>query len=326
MILTYPGAEIFSNAVVDLSNNKQKLYEDIDDFIEFLGNVSGASTATATGYRSHLEIFARWIKRASCDPFSLEVRDIRAYLSEMKRAGYASTTVAAHLSALRSFYSWMQLDGRVEENPFLSVQTPKAPRTLPHVISHEEMRRLIDAPDTSTDEGLRDRAILELFYASGARISELSGLDLNNVDLHSSQVRLFGKGSKERIVPLYRRAAQAVASYIEGPRGRLLSRAHRDAVPEDASALFISTRGHRMSAAAIRKRFHRYATSAGIPADVTPHAMRHTFATDLLEGGADLRSVQELLGHSSLSTTQIYTHLTPERLKSAVHQAHPRAT
>ena len=312
--------------MVNLSNNSQGLYEDIDDFIMFLDSVYGASSATVTSYRSHLEIFARWVKRASCDPFSLEAREIRAYLSEMKRAGYASTTVAAHLSALRSFYSWMLLDDRCEENPFLSVQTPKAPRTLPHVISHDEMQRLIEAPDTSTDEGLRDRAILELFYASGARISEISRLDINDVDIRSSCVCLFGKGSKERIVPLYRRATQAVASYIEGPRERLLSCIHRDALPEDASALFISTRGYRMSAAAIRKRFHRYATSAGIPADVTPHAMRHTFATDLLEGGADLRSVQELLGHSSLSTTQIYTHLTPERLKSAVHQAHPRAT
>ena len=166
--------------------------------------------------------------------------------------------------------------------------------------------------------------MLELLYASGARISELAALNVESIAWSERVVRLWGKGSKERIVPLYRRALEAARCYVEQGRPELLAQAKRRDAAAGLHPLFISARGNRMSAAMLRRRFHKLATLAGIPADIAPHAMRHTFATDLLEGGADLRSVQELLGHASLSTTQIYTHLTPDRLKRAVAQAHPR--
>ena len=178
------------------------------------------------------------------------------------------------------------------------------------------------APDPATPRGLRDAAMLELFIATGARISELASLEVSSVDLAAMSVRLFGKGSKERIVPLYDRACLACAHYLQNGRGELL-RGHPQA--NTVTRFFISDRGKPMDAAALRYRFNALKTASGVPDDITPHAIRHTFATELLRGGADLRSVQELLGHVSLSTTQIYTHLTPDRLKTAVHRAHPRA-
>ena len=194
-----------------------------------------------------------------------------------------------------------------------------APRTLAaHLSAIRSLYRWMAAA------GLRDAAMLELLYASGARISELAALNVESISWSERTLRLWGKGSKERIVPLYRRALDVTRLYIEEGRPELLARAKRRDLATGPHPLLISARGNRMSAAMLRRRFHTLATLAGIPADIAPHAMRHTFATDLLEGGADLRSVQELLGHASLSTTQIYTHLTPDRLKRAVAQAHPR--
>ena len=233
-------------------------------------------------------------EREDIDAFAADVRTIRRYLAELSREQVAPRTLAAHLSAIRSLYRWMTAEGIVEGDAVSAIASPKLPRDLPGVLTTQQVEALLKTPDTSTPVGLRDAAMLELLYASGARISELAALNVESIAWSERTLRLWGKGSKERIVPLYRRA------------------------------LLISARGNRMSAAMLRRRFHTLATLAGIPADIAPHVMRHTFATDLLEGGADLRSVQELLGHASLSTTQIYTHLTPDRLKRAVAQAHPR--
>ena len=192
-------------------------------------------------------------------------------------------------------------------------------------LTTQQVEALLKTPDTSTPAGLRDAAMLELLYASGARISELAALNVESIGWSERTLRLWGKGSKERIVPLYRRALDVTRLYIEEGRPRACSLGQSAAtVANGVHPLLISARGNRMSAAMLRRRFHTLATLAGIPADIAPHAMRHTFATDLLEGGADLRSVQELLGHASLSTTQIYTqHLTPDRLKRAVEQSTP---
>lgn len=214
--------------------------------------------------------------------------------------------------------------GIVEGDAVSAIASPKLPRDLPGVLTIQQVEALLKTPDTSTPAGLRDAAMLELLYASGARISELAALNVESIGWSERTLRLWGKGSKERIVPLYRRALEATRLYIEEGRPELLAQAKRRDPATGPHPLLISARGNRMSAAMLRRRFHMLATLAGIPADIAPHAMRHTFATDLLEGGADLRSVQELLGHASLSTTQIYTHLTPDRLKRAVAQAHPR--
>lgn len=294
-----------------------------DRFLATLEQVEGMSPETVRAYRSHLEAYGRWAERNGVNPVEADIAALRRYLADMRRARYAPRTISAHLSALRSFFRWAALEGLASEGAVSALITPKTPRTLPATVGHEQMKRLLAAPDRTQPSGLRDAAQLELMYATGARISELSRLNVSSINMHERTATLFGKGSKERIVPVYRRALAALEEYLAQGRGALLACSK---VPSDdaKSALFISTRGNRMSAAALRRRFELLACSAGIPRDVTPHAMRHTFATDLLEGGADLRSVQELLGHASLSTTQIYTHLTPERLKAAVTQAHPR--
>lgn len=277
-----------------------------------------------TAYGSRLERFAAWCEREDIDAFAADVRTIRRYLAELSREQVAPRTLAAHLSSIRSLYRWMAAEGIVEGDAVSAIASPKLPRDLPGVLTTQQVEALLKTPDTSTSAGLRDAAMLELLYASGARISELAALNVESIAWSERVVRLWGKGSKERIVPLYRRALEAARRYIEQGRPELLAQAKRRDAAAGLHPLFISTRGNRMSAAMLRRRFHMLATLAGIPTDIAPHAMRHTFATDLLEGGADLRSVQELLGHASLSTTQIYTHLTPDRLKRAVAQAHPR--
>ena len=321
----------------------------VDDFTASLASVRGYSPETVRAYAGHLEAFARWLEREGADPFVLAPRDFRRYLGEMRAARYAPATVQAHLSSIRSLYRWMMAEGRIDTDVSSTVQSPKLPKRLPRTVTHDDLARLLDAPDAFTPDGLRDRAMLELFYATGARISELSRLDVEDIDFGERVARLFGKGSKERIVPIYRRALEATRAYLDDGRPVLLARAHAGgtegvlgraslqaesvaASPGSRAArrgsaagpLFISARGGRMSSGALRYRFERLCRAAGLPADITPHAMRHTFATDLLAGGADLRSVQELLGHSQLATTQIYTHLTPDRLKDALRQAHPR--
>ncbi len=249
-----------------------------------------------TAYGSRLERFAAWCEREDIDAFAADVRTIRRYLAELSREQVAPRTLAAHLSAIRSLYRWMAAEGIVEGDAVSAIASPKLPRDLPGVLTTQQVEALLKTPDTSTPAGLRDAAMLELLYASGARISELAALNVESIAWSECTLRLWGKGGKERIVPLYRRALEATRLYIEEGRPELLARAKRRDLATGPHPLLISARGNRMSAAMLRRRFHTLATLAGIPADIAPHAMRHTFATDLLEGGADLRSVQELLG------------------------------
>lgn len=295
----------------------------IDEFLRYIRKIDGMSPETVRAYGSHLDAYLRWMKREGHELQALTSRDIRRYLAELKLARYAPKTIAAHLSAIRALHRWLALECRVPSDPAAALVSPKLPKPLPHVLTPAQIDALLSAPDRETPDGLRDAAFLEILYATGARISEIASLTLSRVDLAESMITLFGKGSKERIVPLYRRAREKLAAYIERARPELLG-SRKGIAAEPIQAVFISTRGLPMSADSLRHRFTRHARAAGLPADITPHALRHTFATDLLEGGADLRSVQELLGHVSLSTTQIYTHLTPDRLKGAVKQAHPR--
>ena len=306
-----------------MSKAQDALYDGIDDFIAYVSRVEGLSPETVRAYGQHLEAYARWCVRTDVDGLHPSARDLRRYLAELKAAQYAARTVSAHLSALRSLFRWLALEGVVSEDAAAAISAPKLPKPLPHTLSDAQMDALMAAPEQGSAEGLRDAAMLELFIATGARISELARLDVGNLDLKEGTARLFGKGSKERIVPLYRRAVDKTRAYLTDGRPKLLA-ARKGSDERARKSLFISARGRAMDAAALRYRFDVLKRRAGIPSDITPHAMRHTFATDLLAGGADLRSVQELLGHTSLSTTQIYTHLTPDRLKAALHQAHPR--
>lgn len=300
----------------------RRLLEDIDDFIFYISSVQGLSQNTVKAYATHLDAFDRFCTKEHINPYAMEPNHLRQYLAYLDTAHYAASTINAHLSCLRSFYKWMLADSRIDIDIVSLIASPKSVHTLPSTITYQQMDRLMRTPDLSCVQGIRDRAMLELFYASGARISELAHLTVRDIDVVQKQVRLFGKGSKERIVPVYASCIQAVDVYMDGPRQELLCSCGR---VNHLDALFISSRGNAMNAAALRYRFNKLIAQAGLPSDITPHSMRHTFATDLLEGGADLRCVQELLGHASLSTTQIYTHLTPDRLRDSIQQAHPRA-
>lgn len=249
-------------------------------------------------------------------------RNLRLYLAYLKQAQYSAKTLNRHLSALRSFYKWMQREKLIATDPALALSNPRAPRNLPHTMTDSDVNRLLESCDTSTAVGLRDRAFLEFLYATGARISEVATLKLEQIDLQNGTVRLFGKGSKERIVPLYESAIDWLKKYLRSSRPTLLL---KDKSGRAHSALFISVRGNDMSADSLRKVFSSYLVAAGLDSSLSPHAMRHTYATELLGGGADLRIVQELLGHESLSTTQVYTHLSVDRLKEAAKAAHPRS-
>lgn len=296
----------------------------IDAYVYQLTGVKGLSENTQKGYASDLADYARWCERRGVDALNVTHKELRAYLAELSRARYATTTINRRLSAIRGLYSWMSLHGGVSSDAASSVASPKVARVLPKTMTDAEASRLLGDCDVSCPAGLRDRAFLELLYASGARISEVSRLDVASLDFAGSSVKLFGKGSKERVVPLYELALDWVGRYLQEARPVLLARSKKACNIDDV-ALFVSTRGGRMSADALRTVFERHVVQAGLDPALTPHAMRHTFATELLSGGADLRSVQELLGHESLSTTQIYTHLSVERLKDAARASHPRA-
>lgn len=294
--------------------------QDVADYLAFLEGVRNLSEHSVRAYATDLAAYAAWGRREGVPLRGAGHRDLRRYLAYLTRAGYSTKTVNRHLSAIRGLYRWLVGEGRLDADAAAALASPKASRTLPRTMSDADVAELVASCDEGDPVGLRDRALIELLYATGARISEASRLDLGDLDRSQGQVRLFGKGSKERVVPIYRRALAAIEAYLDRSRPGLAAKARGP----QTSALFVSTRGNRMSADALRTAFERRAARAGLDSDVTPHAMRHTFATELLSGGADLRSVQELLGHESLSTTQIYTHLSVERLKEATRQAHPR--
>ena len=297
----------------------------LDAYIESLAIENAASEHTLRNYRTDLEAFLRWCARREVDPFTATHKQLRAFLGELDAARYSRATINRRLSSLRGFYRWMNLVGAMDADPAEALSGPKQGHHLPHVLKKAEMERLLNTPDQQagsapmSPEALRDRAMLEFLYASGARISEAAALCVGDIDFQSKLVKLFGKGRKERIVPLHDLCLDAMREYLDIGRQALL-----EGKPA-TDRFFISNRGNPMSADALRKRYKTAIRQAGLDASLSPHDMRHTFATDLLEGDADLRSVQEMLGHASLSTTQVYTHLSPAHLKQAHTQAHPRA-
>lgn len=294
----------------------------VEQFIEYLSKVRNLSENTLRSYQTDLLAFQQWCSREGVEVTKVDHRNLRLYLAYLKQAQYSAKTLNRHLSALRSFYKWMQREKLIATDPALALSNPRAPRNLPHTMTDSDVNRLLESCDTSTAVGLRDRAFLEFLYATGARISEVATLKLEQIDLQNGTVRLFGKGSKERIVPLYESAIEWLKKYLRSSRPTLLL---KDKSGRAHSALFISVRGNNMSADSLRKVFSSYLAASGLDSSLSPHAMRHTYATELLGGGADLRIVQELLGHESLSTTQVYTHLSVDRLKEAAKAAHPRS-
>jgi integrase/recombinase XerD len=289
----------------------------VDRFLVHLRIERAASPQTIRAYSADLARYLEWAERTGVDPVGLTHRQMRHYLAELDRAGYARRTIARRLSAVRSFFAFAVTEGIVASDPSSVLSTPKIAARLPNVIPDETLQAMLDAPDLTRPTGLRDRAVLELLYATGARVSEIVGLSVSDLDFGQGQVRLFGKGAKERIVPLYPVALDSVRTYLREGRPRLTR-------SEAESRLFLSSRGAPLSADAVRRLFKRSAAAAGAGSGVSPHTMRHTFATHLVEAGADLRTVQELLGHVALSSTQIYTHLSMKRLQDVHSKAHPR--
>jgi len=292
----------------------------IDSFLTMLKNERNLSAHTIRAYSIDLFDFVSWLKREQLDLAAVDHRAARRYLADLDRSRYNRTTINRRLSAIRTFYSWLVETERLQHNPLDAISGPKKPRHLPSTIVEEDIGRLLNVSDLTTPTGLRNQAIIELLYASGARISELMGLTVNSIDFPQMLVRVLGKGSKQRLIPLHRLALRRLHEYLSLARPELAKNSKR---PSDS--LFLSNRGQAMSADSIRKMFKASLRQAGLDPSFSPHDLRHSFATDLLENGADLRSVQELLGHENLSTTQIYTHLSIGHLKSVHSQAHPRS-
>ena len=296
-----------------------ELYLDyLASYCDMLVVERNSSQHTVRNYRLDLLDFGRWAARASVNPLCATRRDMRSYLGDLDYAQYSRRTVNRRLSSVRSFFRWLAAEELVESNPADVVSGPKLARSLPRTIPPADMARLLSVwrgSDKPSD--MRNRAILEFLYACGARISETSGLLVDNVDFDTAQVRVFGKGSKERIVPLHELAIASMRDYLFNARPELLA-------GKESPYFFVSTRGNQMSPDALRKMFKQSLLAAGLDQTLSPHDMRHTFATDLVEGGADLRSVQEMLGHSSLSTTQIYTHVSISHLKEEHRRTLPR--
>jgi tyrosine recombinase XerC len=290
----------------------------VDRFLAYLRTERNASPNTVRAYASDLARYLEWAERAGADPLGADPRILRRYLAELDAARYARRTIARRLSAVRSLMAYLNRAGILAHDPASVIATPKLPARLPRLVPTDLLNQLLDAPDRETPPGLRDRAILELLYATGARVSELVGLDLADIDLPGGQVRVTGKGDKQRILPMYREAVTRLDAYLRTGRPGL-----RPVTGE--TAVFLNRTGSRLTDGGIRRMLHRHLDALGAAGGITPHVFRHTFATHLLEAGADLRTVQDLLGHVALSTTQIYTHVGVQRLRAVHRDAHPRA-
>lgn len=294
----------------------------IAEFIQYRRVGRNNSAHTVKAYASDLAQFAAYLEcRGITGLVSISLPTLRGFLASLQGEKYAATTLARKQASLRAFFRWARRGGHIESDPTRGMISPRTPGRLPKFLRTEEIDALMNAPDSSP-AGLRDRALLELLYASGIRAGEAVRVDLDDVDLDSSEVRVRrGKGGKERIALLGRAAIEAIADYLSQGRPILASRALRG----QSRALLLNRFGERLSDRGVRRTFDKYVHIAGARLKITPHVLRHSFATHLLENGADLRAVQELLGHANLVTTQIYTHVTPERLKKVYDDAHPRA-
>ncbi|GMA60677.1 site-specific tyrosine recombinase XerD [Alicyclobacillus fastidiosus] len=291
----------------------------IQRFVEYLTVERGLSTNTLESYERDLHTFESYlVKRGSCVVQDVQQHHIIAFLGYLHEAGRANSTISRNLASIRSFFHFLIREDFILQDPTVHVDTPKIEKRLPRVLTPEEVESLLRAPDQKSPSGLRDYAMLELLYATGIRVSELVSLQATDVHLSSGFLRCMGKGGKERIIPIGEYAVHALSSYLERARPHFVRKTKHE-------ALFLNHHGMQMSRQGFWKILKKYAQEAGILKDITPHTLRHSFATHLLERGADLRAVQEMLGHADISTTQIYTHVTKGRLKEIYAAAHPRS-
>lgn len=289
-------------------------------FWEYLTVELGLSANTRQAYERDLRLFCKTLGFKNSDALvNVSREQITGYMTQLKEKGLAAATIARKLAAIKAFYRFMTAEGYMDANPAEVVEAGTKGIKLPRVLSEDEVVRLLNQPDITTAEGFRDRTMLEVLYATGMRVSELINLTLERVDLNMKYIIAFGKGSKERIVPLGSVAAEFLQQYLEKVRPKLT---HED---RNTNIVFLAFGGHELTRQRFWQIIRAYGRKANINKALTPHILRHSFATHLLDNGADLRSVQELLGHSDISTTQIYTHLTNKRLRDIYAKAHPRA-
>jgi len=299
---------------------------DLSQFAEFLVNRSEGSTGpesisldsgtqggSATAVQTKPEVKTDQLL------LTVDVNAVRAYLAFLNEKQYSKTTIARKLATLRSFYKFLVKRGRVSSNPVMAVRTPKQEKKLPKFLEYDQVRKLLETPPMDNWLGARDRAIMETLYSTGMRVSELVALNMDDIDFLGEVVHIRGKGKKERITPISSSTLQVIQHYIEFRNRRAQSNSNFD-----SKVLFVNKHGRRLSTRSVRRKMDKYLKMAGLDPAISPHTLRHSFATHMLNNGADLRSVQELLGHQSLSTTQIYTHLTTKKLKEAYDDAHPR--
>lgn len=289
-------------------------------FLEYLTVELGLSANTRQAYERDLRLFCKTLGFKNSDALvNVSREQITGYMTQLKEKGLAAATIARKLAAIKAFYRFMTAEGYMDANPAEVVEAGTKGIKLPRVLSEDEVVRLLNQPDITTAEGFRDRTMLEVLYATGMRVSELINLTLERVDLNMKYIIAFGKGSKERIVPLGSVSAEFLQQYLEKVRQKLT---HAD---RNTNIVFLAFGGHELTRQRFWQIIRAYGRKANINKALTPHILRHSFATHLLDNGADLRSVQELLGHSDISTTQIYTHLTNKRLRDIYAKAHPRA-
>ncbi|MBW2030512.1 MAG: site-specific tyrosine recombinase XerD [Deltaproteobacteria bacterium] len=287
----------------------------VDRFIRYLRVERGLSENTVISYNRDLVKFSQYLEERGLSPLEVSQDDVTDYISGIS-ASLSARTVARNLSSIKMFFRFLVYDRQMKANPARLLGTPRIPRNLPEVLSRDEVDLLLSQPDCSRPIGQRDKAMLELLYATGLRVSELVDMKFNNMNLDAGFVRTVGKGAKERLVPIGQKAIEALRSYLEEGR-KTLSKG-------SSPYLFLSLRGTPMTRQGFWKIIRQYGAKGGLKKNITPHGLRHSFATHLLEGGADLRSVQVMLGHADISTTQIYTHVTRERLREVHERHHPR--
>jgi len=301
------------------------LKKQINSYISFLKNEKNYSHNTIISYKNDLIQLLNYLKdyrilkRENLQ--SVDRSIIRKYIVNLKKSNYSTRSICRKISTIRSFFKFLSKEGIVKNNPTINLIAPKIDKKLPYFLYLQELNKLIEAPPRHTIFGIRDRAILELLYGTGMRVGELVNLNIHDIDLYEKTIRVFGKGSKERILPFNNPSIKAIQEYLTS---RHLFRKNVSINKNDQNALLLNRFGSRLSTRSIRRIIIKYMKIAGLNKKISPHVLRHSFATHLLGGGADLRSVQELLGHESLSTTQIYTHITKERLKIIYKKSHPR--
>ncbi|AOE50258.1 site-specific tyrosine recombinase XerD [Kangiella sediminilitoris] len=289
----------------------------IERFCDHVWMEQGLSDATLSSYRSDLKLFAKWLDKGSSSLESCDLSTLQSYMAYRYKKNYSSRSTARFLSSARKFYQYLLQTNQIKIDPTQQIETPKVQPPVPKTLSEKDVELLLAQPELDTPIGLRDKAMLELLYSSGLRITELISMEVNQIGFIQGVMRVIGKGNKERLVPIGEEALSAVRAYLKYGRPELASNAPND-------WLFLSTRGSIMTRQTFWYRIKHYAKNAGIRTHLSPHTLRHAFATHLLNHGADLRTLQMLLGHSDLSTTQIYTYVARERLKQLHSEHHPR--